>query len=266
MPKGNKAYLTAGLFLLVFILGFSGLAQADNVTVSGMSYGHTVYFSRGEQVTGWYWSSGHMVFGTYWGNYTQEQGVTAEMNLLIGDMAKTGYCVDLDQSIGSNHTYDMGVYGPYDGPFTDSATGLTTDQFLDIAWVLQNYAPGLATTSPESYSEKDIITAVQMVTWEIAYEEQDYYSLSSGSWRLREGNNLNSMTLANSILGEIPDNLTADMFPGYGVVTSDGVQDLVFGGTSSTATPEPGTMLLFGTCMAGMAWVRRRKSLKVKKG
>ena len=262
MPKGNKAYLTAGLFLLVFILGFSGLAQADNVTVSGMSYGHTVYFGRGTLQTVYHY--GHPY--TYWGNYTQEQGVTAEMNLLIGDMAKTGYCVDLDQSIGSNHTYDMDVYGPYDGPFTDSATGLTTEQFLDIAWVLQNYAPGLATTSPGSYSEKDIITAVQMVTWEIAYEEQGYYNLSYGSWRLNQGNVQNSVTLANSILGAMPDDLTTDMFPGYGVVTSDGVQDLVFGGTSSTATPEPGTMLLFGTCMAGMAWVRRRKSLKVKKG
>ena len=49
---------------------------------------------------------------------------------------------------------------------------------------------------------------------------------------------------------------------------SNNVNFIGSGGTPTDfpGVPEPGTMLLFGTCIAGMAWMRRRKSLQDKKG
>ena len=99
-------------------------------------------------------------------------------------------------------------------------------------------------TDPE-YLRDGAITLNGEIGLMIGGEEQRY----AVSWTLvdHSGGNPSVVSVLNGYVGHTQINLNTGGTPEYG------------------HTPEPGTMLLFGTCIAGMAWIRRRKGMVAKR-
>jgi len=227
-----KFQIAAAILTVFITLGLGTAAQADTInslTITGYTITNAV------DVT---------VNGNHLGN---EYGAEFRAHLDLGNnnfQDVIGYCVDLFQSIG------IGTYSGYNlSPVSSS------DSTQAAAWLMGHYAPGLGNPySPNSLTTT--ITALQVAIWEVTYD----YS-STGSYNLGSGNfyasNLDSAigNLANSYLtalGSANVNLTGLNFSG--VARSESNQDLIVGNT-----PEPGSMILFGSAAGLMGWLRRRR-------
>jgi opacity protein-like surface antigen len=241
----KKLILLAAFTALALIFSTS-LALADTMTVSFGASGHHVYYKLGKD---------------------KKDTSTVEFELLVNDMEKTGYCVDLKQSIGQN-TYDVSAL------FNDDAYNRDRLAFLEAAWIMKEFAPGLGNDPEHGYSVTDVVTAVQIAIWEVTYD-QSSHDLYRGYFELQKNkpNNANAVYLANQYIqavDRVSDTLHYSMFNGFGVAVSGSKQDLLFGSLPGTPpppggeTPEPASMLLFGSALGVGGWYRRRQ-LKKKK-
>lgn len=226
---------TAAILFVCVLLGLGGAAQADAINTLTVT-GYTV--TSGVNVT-----IGGQNLGTKYG---------AQFNVHL-DLGNNNfedviaYCIDLYQTIGT-------------GTFTGYALNPVSESGSTqaAAWLLGHYAPGLGNPySPNSLTTT--ITALQVAIWEVTYD----YS-SSGSYSLGGGNfkasNLSTAVanLANSYLTALGGaNPTLTGLDFAGVVRSSKNQDLIVGNT-----PEPGSMILFGSAAGLMGWLRRRRQAK----
>jgi hypothetical protein len=243
----NKLKLIAAL-TMVLMFALAAPALADTVYVD-VDWGNS--------------TQGHNVEYRFYGN--KNNTGTYEFDLLIDDMAKKGYCADLQE-------------GLHDG-YMDNTPSPDSLAFLEAAYIMQTWAPGLGNDPEAGYSVADVVTAVQIAIWEVTYDTNHdlyvgdfkigYYWY--GDTRMYSGNNSNAVTLAQNYLDSIPSNLTSALFPGYGTVVSDeggewgSNQNLVYGGTSGgPAVPEPTSMLLFASALGAGGWYRRRMKKKEK--
>ncbi len=159
-----------------------------------------------------------------------------------------GYCVDLYQTVGS------GTYSDY---YLASVGGSASTQAA--AWLLGHYAPGLG--NAYSGSLTTTITALQLAIWEVTYDYSagGSYSLSAGNF-YTSGLDSGISSLATSYLqAMVASDVTQTGLGFSGVLRSESHQDLIVGATSG-ATPEPASMLLFGSAAGLMGWLRRRQS------
>lgn len=230
----RKTATIAVLFVCV-MLGLAGSAQADainSLTVTGYTVTQGVNVTIGGQ------------------NLGTKYGAQFNVHLDLGNnnfQDVIAYCVDLYQTIG---------VGTYTGYTLNSVA--SSDSTQAAAWLLGHYAPGLGNPyAPNSLSTT--ITALQVAIWEVTYD----YS-SSGSYSLGGGNfkasGLSSAvaTLANSYLTALAGaNPTLTGLQFSGVAVSGKNQDLIVGNT-----PEPGSMILFGSAAGLMGWLRRRRQAK----
>ncbi|MBI5524189.1 MAG: PEP-CTERM sorting domain-containing protein [Desulfarculus sp.] len=230
----RKIAFTAVLLVCV-LLGLGGAAQADTINSLTVT-GYTV--TSGVNVT----LNGQ--------NLGTKYGAQFNVHLGLGNnnfQDVIAYCVDLYQTIGT------GTYTGYSlNPVSESGSTQAA------AWLLGHYAPGLGNPyAPNSLTTT--ITALQVAIWEVTYD----YS-SSGSYALGGGNfKASGLTtavanLANSYLTALSGaNPTLTGLQFSGVARSGANQDLIVGNT-----PEPGSMILFGSAAGLMGWLRRRRQAK----
>lgn len=236
-------WLLAALLGLGLVGGMQGSAQADTVNTLQLSNSITWGFKANVSLHG--------------NSYSVNTG---EMNVVLnGFQDVVAYCVELTQTINLGQTY-------YNVPVYSSSSSLST---LQAAWLLSSYATGLGNNN-SSYSRIDEVTALQLAIWEVTYDYANTYAsnaLDSGYFILRNlstsasgqslsyGESSTIKNLALSYLASIPSNLASLGFS-FGEVSRDpSHQDLIMSGS----TPEPGSMLLLGSCLASLGFWRLRR-------
>lgn len=160
----------------------------------------------------------------------------------------SGYCVELSQGIG-RETYDF---------YFSSLSELNSDLYYEIAWLVDTYAP---TDNYEDNSvdrtDNNTAGALQGLIWDImddsivarATSNQETSSLFR-SYR----DALSSLVLGDDIKSYLDNN--------YMIAQNNSYQDLIVKIVQPTPTPEPGTLLLFGYGLAGLAGIRVRRKKK----
>jgi hypothetical protein len=235
----------AAILFACLMLGMGTVAQADSMTSLTIT-GYNL--TQGVNVT-----LNNVNLGTKYG--AEFFGRVNLGNNNFEDVV--GYCIDLYDTVGT------GTYTSYGlSPVTSSGS---TQQ---AAWLLGHYDPSLGNPySPNSLSTT--ITALQVAIWEVTfdYSSSGIYNLTSGSFKT-SGLSTAVANLANSYLTALSAaNLGANGLDFSGVVRSGtnlasdgrtltgGSQDLIVGNT-----PEPGSMVLFGSAAGLMGWLRRRRA------
>ncbi len=215
---------------------FTG-AQVD-VQLKGYNHG---YSQRG--------SGGLMVFDRTGGDYSG--------SLLPDDAGSeslfSGFCLDWTSYIASGTTHNLETL----------SSSLGQDKADDISRLLYNVYPDFGTTMS---STKDAL-AIQIAIWEIVHEDQNNaYDVFSGDirftwdefstwmWWVDDARDVAQDMLdtwvTNNQYGEMLDNLAA--------LTRDGAQNLL---VQVNAVPIPGAVWLFGSALAGLVGLGRRRMM-----
>lgn len=231
-----KLNLAAAVILTLVLLGWGGPVQADSISSLTIT-GYTL--TDGVDVTV---NGNHL--GTKYG--TEFYGTINLGNNNFQDVI--GYCVDLLQTTGT------GTYTDY-----SLASASSGANYQAAAWLLSYYAPGLGNSYGGSLTTT--ITALQLAIWEVTYDYNagGTYSFSSGNFY---ASNLSSgvSALATSYLQAMVASDVTNTGLGFsGVPQSSSHQDLIVGAASGS-TPEPASMLLFGSAAGVMGWLRRRQN------
>ncbi|MFH1057541.1 MAG: Cys-Gln thioester bond-forming surface protein [Pseudomonadota bacterium] len=212
--------------LLTGLLGLTPKAEASQMEVLNWTLGYQVEYTL---------------------NSSTKSAWTAQMHVNLDDFSDMlAFCVDLGQTINQGQTYTVSVDPLQTNPVST----------LQAAWLMGHYAPGFGLAT-SGYNLQTNITALQVAIWEVIYDHANL-DLGSGSFVLQSvynGSTAQVQALASQYLASLPTNIT-DTGLNFGAVARSGsVQDLVVGGT-----PEPGSLLLFGSAVAaGLGWRRRRK-------
>jgi hypothetical protein len=204
------------------------------------------------------------VINEYVGGQTLEvdtiNGVTpspAIPNLLV-------WCVDLEQNIdvpGGPYTFTLAQFStvtpPDTPPGAQPAENLTQAQLNEMNWLASqgDQSQGTITPGPNDFS-----AAVQLAIWNVEYGVT-YTACADG-------------TGLNTICGDVAGlfSLYASLTPPINVqgdpvvlLSNNGTQELSFligDGTHGLPlpTPEPASLALLGAGLAGLGWMRRRRS------
>jgi hypothetical protein len=244
----NIKFSTTAVFLaLALMLGLGSAAQASNInSISVNSWNLT----QGVNVT------------LYGNNLGTEQGAEFFVHLDLGNnnfKDVIGYCIDLNQGIGQgtySNNYNLYTVGSTSYPETSAQQA--------AAWLLGHYDPAVG--NPYNGNLSQTVTALQVAIWEVTY---DYNS--TGTYNLTGGNvKFNSLdstvaALANSYLtglgaAQTGGTVGLNGLSFSGALVSGSNQDLIVGNVATGATPEPGSMLLFGSAAGLLGWLRRRKA------
>lgn len=160
-----------------------------------------------------------------------------------------GFCVeDTDCPTTNGLTYEL---------LQPSVLG---EQYIEAAWIFENYGkPGDGATSQ---------IAAQAAIWEIVLDPGNY-DLTTGSFHYVNGLSASELALAKTIISDVQagDSSGFNADAGYSIarnpVGSNDVlkyQNYIIPYASSV--PEPGTMLLLGTSLIGLAFLGRRNLFK----
>ena len=182
--------------------------------------------------------NGRTINFTYTGARPSSGGIAAEIYITWNNVPTWAYCVDLDNYISDSSA--IAYYGGVGAP-------ITADQFKKASWLLEkNWAPGLSSTQR---------AALQAAIWEVRYDGlftlgdnsaitgfDGYYSAYIASLSDSGFTGFNPSNYVYLDLGEVP-----------GQTAPDTVQDLI------TRVPEPGTLLLMGLGLIGLAGLRRKE-------
>jgi len=203
-------------------------------------------------------------------NYSSKSTGTAEFYSTSNFQGTNwiGYCVELSQTFSS----PLEIISP------SSWGGTGSTNWLEAAWLIENYAPGitwLGNSSAVNYSDVTVmntIQAVQLAVWEVIYNQDTtlnsghYYtrsSLNSGSFKVSGYNTVGTNAYSAGTMLEALDAAklagggTVSLLSGYNVVIgqSGTAQDLLM----VCKTPEPATMIMAASGLGLMAWRRRRQ-------
>lgn len=177
------------------------------------------------------------------------------------------YCIDPWQGVGGGeHNYNW--FGPPDQANSSNSTILTSLGGLEAAYLIRHYSQVLTgNDDPAGIGTKSERTALQMAIWEVVFDVDGGFDVTTGAFHLVDGHGLSSdiVNRANFMLSTLPTagggqfstQMLANLknFFRVGGQDSPAKQDLVGG----VATPEPGTMVLFGSALLGGGFFRRRR-------
>lgn len=183
------------------------------------------------------------------------------------DFNAIGYCVDLDHTISANTLYDVGELQQFAG---------FSEKQKEAAWLIHKFAPGI-TGAPGS-NLGTTIAALQSAIWTVFYDTgAGKYDIGAGNFYLASTVSSSIRTLAQSMLNTLPTKTGGSI--GLGTIKWSGhAKNLsqIPGGAQGqslmlaskvvpTTTPEPGSLILFGSALFGGGFLRRRKMRKASK-
>lgn len=154
------------------------------------------------------------------------------------------YCVELGQTIDDT-TYDF------------ETSALATQELQEAGWLISEFGDEVNGTAESA--------ALQVAIWEVTHESDDEFDLFSGSFQLDYDPPYDTETPFFSKLEEIRLAYEAEVdfdfdMDEFLLYSSDDAQDLI--GYGPKPVPEPATMILFGTGLAGLAGVGARRKKK----
>lgn len=217
------------VLLAILGLAWANIAQADTIQVLGWQHGKNLGIQLQNP-----WLRNNSV-------------PTVEFDVLMGGESFIAYCADPYQSIGrGSWEFETTQYTSFDS---------IGRGWYEAAWLVHNYAPGLGKSVP-GYNTRHTISALQASVWETIWDTD--HSVTSGNFKLTRGS-AHTLRLVDYMLATIPENIGASDINLTIAAFSPQKQDLILAKTGTTATPEPGTMILMGTALAGFGLYRRRK-------
>lgn len=181
------------------------------------------------------------------------------------------YCIDPWQTVGGGeHNYSW--FGNPQDAGTDSPPGnttiLTSLGGLEAAYLIRHFSQVFTgNDDPAGIGTKAERTALQMAIWEVVFDVDGGFDVTTGAFHLADGHGLSQdiVNRANFMLSTLPTfgggDFTSQMLANLndyfrvGGQVYPAKQDLIGG----VATPEPGTMLLLGSALLGGGILRRRR-------
>lgn len=208
---------------------------------------------------------------TVWIDGARKNAITAEFYTPTAyqDAMWFGYCVDPLQNF--KNPIDAGDPDSWTGP--DISPAVTTFNWRETAWLMENYAPGndwLSDPSSVNYGSAAVklaIQALQLAIWEVTLDSSTTYtagSITDSSSRFYTTSS-EAAALAGTYLVALSEykNSTGgviDLSGEYKINDQSDRQDLVVGTGGTATAPEPATMLLMASALAlGGGVLRRRR-------
>ena len=162
------------------------------------------------------------------------------------------YCAELTEAVQANQTIEI-LSTDLLIPTNPAGSG---DAFSGkkAAWLFNTYAPGINGAVSDLDSRQNA-AALQVAIWEAIYDTTD--NLADGFFRLNSAGNI-----ATKAMGYLTSLYSATNYDEGSWFKANGVgagQDLILGPSNAPPIPEPGTLLLFGLGLAGLAHMRTRQ-------
>lgn len=161
------------------------------------------------------------------------------------------YCADM-LTFGVGGEYKVQALSAYDYE--------TYSSLYQAAWIMENYSPSLSTVD-DAYAT-ETVTAVQAALWNLL-SDWDLTKVYGTKWQKNYTTNLYYQILAEAAGVDFSTYTFQNEF--HFAQSEQGRQDLLFATSGVVGAPEPGSLLLMGSALAG-AWGymrRRKKALRV---